>query len=315
MNAALEEGEEAALREGIEKHADGADQRRSVHPFELLNAEARVRSKLSRVDQASEAFADRLALMLTRTRKRTTKIAGDLATMIGATERDTRLMQDGVVCVLESQASNGATGSALLHLGAPLLFEIVDRRFGGKGDTTRVATREPSALDLTVAAELAAVMLAELNEVRGELWPILKYQGALTKRGQAAALMGRQAMLVLAWREQGSPPEAPAALTLFLPGDAVDGRDHERNPPPSEEWRREFSERVSEANVELVVELGAVTLSLEELLGLAPGQLLRLDHSAHDELDVRVFGERVFSATPSAEGAHLVLTFDRWSKR
>ncbi|MCC6812200.1 MAG: FliM/FliN family flagellar motor switch protein [Deltaproteobacteria bacterium] len=310
MSAALDEDEAAALRESASKQAAST---RTVAPFELLNAEARVRSKLSLVDEASEAFAQRLGAMLTRARKRSTKIVGEPSTMIASAERDARLNAEGVLCALTSEASNGATGAALLHIAAPLLLEVVDRRFGGRGEAAAASGRQRSPLELQVAADLCELLLTEINAVRANLWPTLRYRTILPKLEQAAALMGRAALLALAWGEQSDPRQP--SLTLLLPGAAVEAREHGRSPPPSEAWKREFSLRVVDANVDLVAELGAATLTIEELLALSPGQVFRLDRAAHDELDVRVFGEPVFCGTPSAESSHLVLTFDRWRDR
>ena len=305
----LDEQESQALRELQSEN----ERSKQVLPFELLNSEARVRSKLSLVHSASDAFAERFSSIQTRARKRASKVVAEPPTMLASADRDERLKREGIVCVVDTQATSGAQGVGLLHLGAALVYEVVDRRFGGSGVVPTLTSPRVSwsGIERATALQIAETLLTELNAVREDLWPSLRVRSVVTKPDSVAALVGRQTLLCLEWTQTAEP-----VVSLFLPGDAIDARDHGKGSAPvSESWRQQFNESVSDASLELVVELGSATLELREVLALEPGRILRLDRGAADKLDVCVLGECVFDGTPSSEGDHLRFTLDTWRSR
>jgi flagellar motor switch protein FliM len=278
-----------------------------VQPVALVNSEGRVRGKLTQVEAACAAFSERFGAMLTRARKTRSTIVAAPPAVIGKTERESRLAEEGVVFALQM----GEVGVALLHVSAALVFESVDRYFGGAGEV--LVSNEPrrmSALELKVARQLALQLITELNGTREELWPELAAPVVISRLESIASLIGKQALLALSWTEPNASP-APC-VSVFLPSDAVKGEQPKASVAVSDALRASLASNVSQAPVDLVVELGQATLDLGQLLALSEGQVVRLDRASHDHLDVRVRGECVLTGAPSAEGSHLAFTIANW---
>jgi flagellar motor switch protein FliM len=61
-------------------------------------------------------------------------------------------------------------------------------------------------------------------------------------------------------------------------------------------WITRFIERVREAEISMVVELGRSSITAEELMNLAPGDVIMLNHDVREPLDVQVEGVPKFKA-------------------
>lgn len=90
---------------------------------------------------------------------------------------------------------------------------------------------------------------------------------------------------------------SPCRLRIWLGQSAIEATQAER-PPPSSVGGATFHRGLVGVPVQVVAELGRVTLPLSQLLGLERGLVLRLPTAASDPVTVRVAGLPKFDAVP-----------------
>lgn len=338
----LDAEERAALQE-----AQATTRHKDTHPISLLSDETRVRGQISSLELQSEEAALRLSLMLTRERRRPTTFAPQVPTLLTPAERTARLTDGSFLCHLLTRSESGASGHAILLLSRRWVFESVERAFGGKGTTALSPadlTRSPSTLEQRMAAKIATRLTDDLSSAGHGVWPSLRMASVLQKPEHAVPHLGQSGVLSLAWSEtsvpssnapessdetptdaeqqddRGSAPDASepdtgAKVTLLLPTDVLDSPRSKASPLGNGAFHNKVASHLRDTLVDLVVELGRANSSLEGLLSLAPGDVVRLDKTEHDELDALVDGQRVLVGRATAEGSQLAIKVSAWSER
>lgn len=305
----LDDQEREALLETLPK-----PKAKEVHPVALLGDETRVRSQLSAVEIAAESYAVRLSSVLTRERKRPTTVLSDLPTLLTKNEKTERLTAPGLSCLVQTLAANGAAGEAVLLLSPEIVFEMVERAFGGSGAAAAQAMLRPfSRLEQSVAAKFATKVAEDIGQAGEGVWPGLRLLSVITRSEHAHAALGSGGVVALQWRCKGADGLGPPIVTLLLPAGSVESNSQKRaDAHVTAESQQRIAQTLASTQVRLVFELGQAELSLNDLLQLQPGQVIRLDRSSHDSLRVMVAGERLLEGTPVAEGQHVAFRVNGW---
>jgi flagellar motor switch protein FliM len=192
--------------------------------------------------------------------------------------------------------------SALLQLDLSLVFPLLDRLLGGTGQEA------PEARDLTeIEQEIWAPLGRELGRALRAAWePAVKLEGPAPQpvpRSEAAALFPPAEQLLVVPFQLRLPeaqgrlllafPAALAAVLLrpFLPPDA----------PPAPRIPRDSSrlrEQLLAGRFEAELRLPRSTVSIRQLCGLQPGDVVALPVRADELLTVLVAGREMFRASP-----------------
>jgi len=104
---------------------------------------------------------------------------------------------------------------------------------------------------------------------------------------------------------QGLP--VAAALTLAVSAQAVEAAAKQAADDPSPQGDPRIAEAVRDVEVSVVAELGRVSLGIERVLSLQPGDVIRLSTAADDPIAVRVAGVKKFDAAPLVSRGQLAV--------
>ncbi|MBI4602087.1 MAG: FliM/FliN family flagellar motor switch protein [Planctomycetes bacterium] len=197
----------------------------------------------------------------------------------------------------------------VLEIMPAVLFPVMERLLGGRGEETPVPSRPLTRLEQDVARSVALKLLGELKDA----WPgaeELRFDVAESEHnpllmqvvgpGEPAIVIAFQVALGTRARTglfQLCLPAKPFESHLSRMTQAlVPGGAPERNTP---EERERILARLSGTRVEVSASLADVPVALSDLLTLRPGDVIDTQVSRASEIAVRVGGRRVFTGHPA----------------
>lgn len=203
-------------------------------------------------------------------------------------------------------------GTVLLQLDIELAFVIVDRLLGGPGQVP-AHLREPTEIEDRLLRELLGQLVANVREawrILGNLNPALEdviysaqpiVQVALATE---ACLKGRVGFNLLG---------QPWRVTFCVPFPVIEPVARQLNIRMLLNVRRREPERndalirrrLEQTQVDLRVILGRTNLSLRDLIGLGPGDVIRLEQPIDRPLELLVAGRTRFLVRPGRVGRRL----------
>ena len=204
-------------------------------------------------------------------------------------------------------------GNGLLALGPSLMFQLVDRVFGGQGVAPdAVEPREYSPVEMQVVGRVAALILSDLEQA----WSMvtkLECRFLRTEMNAAVVPIAASEEMIFVLELECDLGAGPARFTMALPLgilEPVRNAVSETQKPaaaPDLSWVPALREAIHDADVDLSVELGRRELSAGDLLHLEVGHILHLPTRPEDPVSICVEGERIFSGTAGTNrGQHAV---------
>jgi flagellar motor switch protein FliM len=185
-----------------------------------------------------------------------------------------------------------------LVLDANAIAHGLDGMLGsGRGDVPRLDEGGLSAAQAALAARLARGLVAAFDEVFGRL-------GAPFEIASGAA--GGQPASVLVSCTVAVGADTKGRIVILVPATLIDGGE-QRGDDESKEAEPATRSAVADVEVELVAELGCVTVSLARLASLRVGEVMTLPLSVEAPVSLRVGDRRLFEGKPTTRGSQIVL--------
>jgi flagellar motor switch protein FliM len=98
-----------------------------------------------------------------------------------------------------------------------------------------------------------------------------------------------------------------ACIALIVSAEALEEAAREHEEPPVQQGDPRVIDSLRDVPVQLVAELGRATLSLDRVLSLKVGEVLRLPTALDDAICVRIAGVRKFDAVPVASRGQVAI--------
>jgi len=196
---------------------------------------------------------------------------------------DLIINSDGLAVILEGTLGAGDNG------GGPAAL----------GDDITPAAR---ALATRIARQLAADFVQALKEEVG-----IDFEVGLVRSvspgdgGEGRASDGLRVDCLF----EGMPESACIALVLSAESLEEAAREHEE--PPVQQGDPRVSDSLKDVPVQVIAELGCATLSLDRVLSLKVGEVLRLPTALDDAITIRVAGVKKFHAVPVASRGQIAV--------
>ncbi len=210
------------------------------------------------------------------------------------------------------------SGNALLVIGPSLMFQLVDRMFGGQGrPPTTLEVREYSPIELQVVSRIAGVVLQDL-ESAWSLVAELACKFVRTEVNAAIVSIAATEDMVLAIELQCDLGAGPTRFTLAIPAGMLEplrtrlGESQATPADADEGWTQALIEAIQEADVGLSVELGSISMSARDLLRLDIGDVVSLPTRGDDPVSVQIEGQRIMTGlagTNRGNNAVRILSF------
>lgn len=267
----------------------------SLKRLDLTGRERRLRAAMQAMGRVAIHFA-RLArrTMPFLVKRRTRLVPGAVAFV--DLKSDASVVHGPVYEVLLEEADG--PGWASLFINADALAIMLEGALGGAGDGASTAlgsnlTVAQSALVSKVVRQLAEdVKRAVRDEVGVSLELTLSH--SISTGDEREATWGDGLGVDCVFENLASP----AKISLSMGAEALEAALKEKDAEEPSPGDPRMAEALHEVTVEVVAELGRVSIGLRRLLTLQPGQVLRLGAALDDPAVLRVGGVTKFAGAP-----------------
>ncbi|NAZ84216.1 flagellar motor switch protein FliM [Kineococcus sp. R8] len=271
-------------------------------PTKLSRQHARV------LEITYETFCRQWATLLSSTLRTTVQVELDGIQQYSYDEYVASLPVPSVMAVFDPQP---LVGAGILHLDTPALLGWVDRMLGGNGGGQQ-PTRALTEIESVLGRQLIERTLTELAF---SLTTLVDLHPSLTSLEQnpqfAQAGSATDVMIVATFELQlgGSAGQATLAMPLDSLSTALTAAELRVASPEELRTRRLMRDRLDDhlehIPVDVAVRFAPAALRPDEILALAPGDVLRLPHRADTPLDIVASGARIATAVAGSRGPRL----------
>ena len=203
-------------------------------------------------------------------------------------------------------------GNALFVMDAFLVYLIVDYFFGGKGQThVKPEGRDFTPVQLRIIKKLLSAALADLEKSWQAVLPV-KVEYVRSESNPQFAMVVTASEIVVVVTLQIIIGETSRDLFIVYPyamlepikeklysGLVSDQVEQDGS------WTQKFREKLQECTLPVTVRLGTATVTVQDVLNFAPGDVVLLDQRPGDPLDCYIEGYHKFQGSPGVfKGNH-----------
>lgn len=208
-------------------------------------------------------------------------------------------------------------GAALIAMDSALVFTVVDSILGGTGSPSIPGNRMFTSIELRLMEKLSRDILLDMEKA----WaPIHQVRMNLLRMEMNPRLVNivppEYQVVTMALKIQIDDMVGDMVFAIpFMTIDPV--RDKLRSGVQFDmmaidpQWSYRLSEDLLEAPLEVSVEMGGATITMDELLALVPGDTITLDTQSRSELVVRVAGVEKFKGIPGVRSGNKAVQVTR----
>ncbi|HON91887.1 MAG TPA: FliM/FliN family flagellar motor switch protein [Sedimentisphaerales bacterium] len=183
-------------------------------------------------------------------------------------------------------------------------------RLLGDTDSASNPNRSLSSLEESLLSDLvAAVVEVFLASLRPQ--EILTSTGRLSKGAPAIQFEPTQEICRITFQARENEKNDPSNLTFVLACDRLAALVGKTPPTPQQATAKELSqalmEHLQQMAVTVTARLATIQIGFQEILDLAPGDILLLDKSIHDLVELTIEGRPVFQGRPAQSDGHYAI--------
>tara|TARA_B100000614_G_scaffold262851_1_gene299119 strand:+ start:4992 stop:6017 length:1026 start_codon:yes stop_codon:yes gene_type:complete len=206
-------------------------------------------------------------------------------------------------------------GSAILEVDPAITFAIIDRLFGGQGEGTKV-TRDLTDIETTVMEGIIVRILGNMREAWSQVIDLRPRLGQIETNPQFAQIVPPSEMVVLVTLET-KVGEVEGMMNFCIPYLTIEPIISKLS---AQYWyssvRRGATtenlnilrDRLATIAVPMVVEIGAMELTVRDVLSLTVGDVVRLPEAhINDKMALRVGDRKKFWCKPGQIGNKLAV--------
>jgi flagellar motor switch protein FliM len=196
-------------------------------------------------------------------------------------------------------------GGALLVIENKLVFALIDSFFGGPGSAaTKIEGRDFTAIESHMIQRVAMLIFSEMEQAWEAVEPIKIELERSEVNPQFAGIVPPSDITVVTPFEV-EMDEARGHITVCIPYSMLEpiraklvGTFQSERLELDQSWMKRMVRQLEAVEIELSVELGHTEITLQSLLDLRTGDIIRLDQDSDSEMVVRVEGIHKFMGLP-----------------
>ena len=206
-------------------------------------------------------------------------------------------------------------GSAVLEIDPQITFTIIDRLFGGRGESYKIS-RELTDIELSVMEGIIVRILGNLRESWSTVIDLRPRLGNIETNPQFAQIVPPNDMVVLITLET-KVGEVEGMTNLCIPYITIEPIITKLSAQywyssirrgASEENKGTIQERLDGVKIPLVCEVGMQEIPIHKLLNLSPGDVVKLSQSPiSSEMTVKIGERKKFTCFPGKIGKRLAI--------
>lgn len=324
MSQILSQEEVDALLRGvtdgeIETETDQTIDDSGIVPYDLTSQERIIRGRMPTLDIINQRFARLFRSTLSSQMR---KVA-DVTTVSTDTVKFGEFVKSlPVPASLHIFRMEPLRGFALLAAESKLVFSLVDNFFGGGANTTyKVEGRDFTAIEQRM---IKKIILSALQDWEKAWKPVHAIQVSFVRseiNPQFAAIVPTTDVVVIVIFEI-EMENVTGTITICLPYSTIEPiitklragfqSDHLE---VDQTWVKRLREKLENADVEILVELGKTILKSSELINLKLGDVIQLDNDVSDELMLKIEGVPKFKVFPGVSRGNKAVKISTVIKR
>ncbi len=200
-------------------------------------------------------------------------------------------------------------GNIIIEMASNLGYSIVDRMLGGKGESID-KVREFSEIELLIIERIMIVCVNLLIEPWKNVVDIHPRLERIETNSQYAQIISPSEMIAIVTINL-KIGDVEGLMNICLPyltlEDVIDKLNTKywysnMQNQDNTDYAEAIESLIQRAQIPLKAVLGSSTISVNDFAMLQPGDIIRLERSIEDELDVYVGNIRKFSALPGSSG-------------
>tara|TARA_B100000686_G_scaffold354456_1_gene464823 strand:- start:5361 stop:6341 length:981 start_codon:yes stop_codon:yes gene_type:complete len=307
MSEVLSQNEVDALLRGVnegevETETDAPEQLSGVVPYDLSSQEKIVSGRLPTLDIINQMFSRLFRNTLSTLLRKSADVH---AVSTDTVKFGEFLKSMPVPSSLHIFRMEPLRGHGLMVVESKLVFSLVDTFFGGSGSSkVKIGERDFSAIEIRMTKSVVVKALEDLEKAWKPVHEIeLTYVRSEVNPQFATIVPPTDVVLVILFEVEMEG--FSGTVTVCIPYSTVEPiMPKLRETFQSEEmevdqgWVRRLRDQLLQAEVELVVELGAVNIMARDMLKLKVGDTLNLGNDVSDPLTIMAEGVSKFKGYP-----------------
>ncbi|MEW6527510.1 MAG: flagellar motor switch protein FliM [Spirochaetota bacterium] len=201
-------------------------------------------------------------------------------------------------------------GSAVLEIDPSITFTIIDKLFGGTGESTKIS-RELTDIELSVMEGIIVRILGNLREAWSNVIDLRPRLGNIETNPQFAQIVPPNDMVVLVTLET-KVGEVEGMMNLCIPYITIEPVISKLSAQywyssirkgATDENAAIIQSRLETVELPIVVEVGEVEITMEELLAIQVGDVIKLPNTKiNSDMTVKVGGRKKYKCRPGVIG-------------
>lgn len=206
-------------------------------------------------------------------------------------------------------------GSAILEIDPSISFTIIDRLFGGRGESAKIS-RELSDIEMSVMEGIIVRILGNLREAWSTVIDLRPRLGNIETNPQFAQVVPPNDMVVLITLET-KVGEVEGMTNLCIPYITIEPIINKLSAQylysslrsgETDENKVVIQERLDQIAIPLITEVGSVDITMNDLINLTAGDVVKLENTpSKTDLIIKVGDRSKFKCTPGRVGNRLAV--------
>lgn len=297
----LSQDEVEALLQGVnsgEVETESEGKEEGTRVYDLTSQERIIRGRMPSLEIINERFARLFQASMTTFLKKEIEVVPVSIDVPKFSELMRKISLPSSINIVKMDPLRGAV---LIILDTKFVYRLVDLYFGGSGQTyVKIEGRDFTAIESRIIQKVVDKILTDLEAAWKPIFKIsITYIRTEINPQFAAVVTPSEVVVTTVFKveidgEGGDificmpyPTIEPIREKLY--GSFQSDQDEE-----NKVWAKRFSEQITECGLNAVAEIGKAVLTVGELTRLSVGDVIMLNRTVRDDLDLKVEGKTIF---------------------
>ncbi len=269
------------------------ERKKEIKEYDFKNVERTDKRELEPLKFVGDVFAKKIASRLTEQFRVTVTAEVTKLTEEVYAEVIKRIELPVVLAVINIEPLRG---EIFIEFNSNIVFTFIDRSLGGRGEGV-IANRELTEIEIGIIEKLIRMILEDWKTAWAIFVEIIPKFVRMERNPQFVQIASLMDIVIITTIEV-KIGDVKGAMTVCIPSTLLDPISDKLSivktsvqlvQKGSEEDRKRIRDRINEVLIlPIAVELGYAELKVDDLLGLEPGDVIRLKTKATDTVVVKV---------------------------
>ncbi|MEM9353788.1 MAG: flagellar motor switch protein FliM [Planctomycetota bacterium] len=197
-------------------------------------------------------------------------------------------------------------GQLIVDINPSVLYRVIDRLLGGKSESAPPVRRALTEIELRLASRVTDLFLREMSHAWENVLELEPKVDHVESNPQLVQIIPANEVVVLISFEL-TISETRGMINLCIPFNSIESIANKltsnswisySSKPATAESIRNVSQRISDASVEVVVEVAETKITTADLIDLQVGDVIATEKDIHEPIRVMVEGRPKFLGKP-----------------